>query len=241
MIPGTNLHQALNEIRLKNEKKQLEKIKALLSQVEETECSAQKALVSNKHPNNLLAIQSSVFSENDIYTLEHIRELCVNYRLRFLDSKFFKGEVPHAAIAKMSRLEMKLGHTLSGLKILAPASLFKLELQDRDPMLFVPLSDGRFALIHQWGKDMSFFRKWMVYPFRSFTHTFGTMVLLAFLLAFVFIPDSVILGPYDQNSFGLRGIFFFYMILAMAGLGSLYGFSRMKNFNNVLWNSRYDD
>lgn len=88
---------------------------------------------------------------------------------------------------------------------------------------------------------MNAFRKTLVFPLRSFQHILFTLVGVAFTIAFFIIPDSIIMGPFDQSSLFLRVIFFFYLIIAMGGLTLLYGFSRVKNFSNVLWNSKYDD
>ena len=44
------------------------------------------------------------FEEEKIYTLEQIKKLCIKYRLRFLDSKVFKGDFPHEAILKIKAI-----------------------------------------------------------------------------------------------------------------------------------------
>jgi hypothetical protein len=49
------------------------------------------------------------------------------------------------------------------------------------------------------------------------------------------LPEKAILGPYDSNSFMLRVVFFFYLLLAFGGISILYGFSKVKAFNEDLW------
>jgi hypothetical protein len=176
----------------------------------------------------------------NIFTTAQIKKLCTQYRLRFLDTKYFKGEVPYEAISKIKSLQRDHKVELSGYKIIAPAPMFNLQNKDRDPLLMLPLGNDRFYLVHKWGNDLHPLRALMVYPFRSFkTLLFCVAGLAAFIVAL--IPDSVMMGPYDSHSFGLRVIVFFYLFVAFSGLTALYGFSRIKNFNSELWNSRYLD
>jgi hypothetical protein len=176
----------------------------------------------------------------NIFTTAQIKKLCTQYRLRFLDTKYFKGEIPYEAISKIKSLQRDNKVDLGGYKMIAPAPMFNLKNKDRDPLLMLPLGNDRFYLVHKWGNDLHPLRALMVYPFRSFKTLLSTIAgLSAFIV--VLIPDSVMMGPYDSHSFGLRMIFFFYLFLSFSGLTALYGFSRIKNFNSELWNSRYLD
>ena len=40
-----------------------------------------------------------------IYHIEQIKKICIDYRLRFLDTKYFKGQIPEEAIIKINNLE----------------------------------------------------------------------------------------------------------------------------------------
>lgn len=169
-----------------------------------------------------------------------IKKLCTLYRLRFLDTKYFKGEIPHEAVSKIKQLQRKGRQEIKSFKILAPAPMFNLEKKDSDPLLFIPLGKDLYYLVHKWGNDLNPLRKFLVLPFRNFKSLISTVALFA-LLVVMAIPDSVYIGPYDQSSGALRVIFFFYLFIAFSGLTALYGFSRLKNFNSALWNSKYID
>ena len=175
-----------------------------------------------------------------LFTEDDIRAIAIKYRLRFLDAALFKGEIPHAALAAMKKLEVMVGHAVTGYKILAPAGLFHLAQKDKDPLLFAPAGNGHYYLVHQWGRELNGWRALVVYPFRSFEAMVKTVVSVALLLALL-PPDSVVMGPMDTSSVPARAIFFFYLIFAFGGLTALYGFSRMKDFSNALWNSKYMD
>lgn len=175
-----------------------------------------------------------------IYNLEQIKNLCTRYRLRFLDSKYFKGEIPYEAIAKVKTIQREQNQEIDSFKMVAPAPMFNLENKDKDPLLMIPLGNQRYYLVHKWGNDLHPLRALMVFPFRSFkTLLFSVAFMAAFVVSL--FPDSMVMGPYDQHSWNIRVIFFFYLFLAFSGLTALYGFSRMKNFNSELWNSKYLD
>ncbi len=175
-----------------------------------------------------------------IYSAGQIKALCTRYRLRFLNAKYFRGEIPHEAVAKVRRLQKDQQQVFDNFMIVAPAPMFRLEERDKDPLLFLPLGADRYYLVHKWGSDLSMFRRFLVMPFRNFKSLLATVALLAFFIVMM-IPDAVIMGPYDQSSGALRVIFFFYLFIAFSGLTALYGFSRLKNFNENLWDSRYLD
>lgn len=176
--------------------------------------------------------------ESRVYSLSDIKELCIQYRLRFLDASLFKGEIPYEAISQIKELEKKHQVVLSDFKMLAPAPMFNLERKDRDPLLFLNLGKGHFYLIHKWGRDLHPFRKLLVFPFRNFKTLLLCVLGLAAIIA-ALVPDSVIAAP--QGSGVIRMIFFFYLFFGFSALTVLYGFSRLKDFNSSLWNSKYTD
>src|SRR5210317_754787 len=101
-----------------------------------------------------------------IYHLDQIRNICIDYRLRFLDLSYFRPQMPQEAKNAIAELEGSHNTHLDGMKILAPSRLFKLEDKD-DPLLFVPMGNNYFYLIHKWGNDLHPLRKWLVWPFKN--------------------------------------------------------------------------
>ena len=43
--------------------------------------------------------------QENIYHIDEIKKICIDYRLRFLDTKYFKGQIPQEAIVKIKKLE----------------------------------------------------------------------------------------------------------------------------------------
>ncbi|GCD79667.1 hypothetical protein [Schleiferia thermophila] len=173
-----------------------------------------------------------------LYTIDEIRKLCISYRLRFLDASRFANEIPKEAFDEIRKIQQSENIVLEGFKIIAPASMFHLIQKDKDPMLFLDLGQGWYYLIHRWGRDLKIWRKWLVYPLRSFETFLATLLTLA-LIGALLPSDSLMKGPYDTSALPIRVIFFFYLVIALSGLGALYGYSRMKDFSDKLWNSKY--
>lgn len=235
-----DLEEQLERTRRQEQRKQadatLEEFKRMLRDEDELDEEILRNVLSNEAIDARIPWQS--LNPDKMYSLSQIKTVCTHYRLRFLDASLFKGEIPYEAIAKIKHLQKQEDITLKGFKIVAPAPMFHLEELDKDPLLFLPLGNDRYYLIHKWGKDLHPLRKWVMFPFRNFKSLLASIAAVAFAIVMA-VPNAVIMGPYDQSSVGLRIIFFLYLFIAISGLTVLYGFSRVKNFNNVLWNSKY--
>ena len=239
-MAGINLQNELikerKKLRFDNEQEVLTAFKSLFNaQKGESQKILERILGSNGEFNKL---ETDLLKTENIFHLNEIKSICIKYRLRFLDASKFKGEIPLEAIKKVDELQKEHNTELAGFKIIAPANMFRLQERDKDPLLFAPLGNGYFYLVHKWGNDLSFFRKALVYPFRNFESLFKSVIGLCAAIA-LSVPSEVMMGPLDKTSFNIRVIFFFYLFFAFAALTALYGFSRVKNFNENLWNSKY--
>lgn len=169
-----------------------------------------------------------------IFHIEDIKTLCITYRLRFLDSHYFKGTFPEAAISEIRNLEKQHGISLKNFKIVAPAKLLKLENAD-DPLLFAPMGNDYFYLIHKWGRDLHPFRKLLMWPYRNFDNLVFTVIALSIFLTAIapmrWLTPNAGIGEYIFLAF--------FIFIGMGGMVILYGFSKGKNFNNAIWNSKY--
>ena len=170
-----------------------------------------------------------------IYHLEHIKNVCIDYRLRFLDLKYFKGQLPESAKAEIQKMESAHNTVLSDFKIMAPSVLFRLERKD-DPLLFVPLGNDYYYLVHKWGNDLHPLRKMMMWPFKSI----GNLLLFLLAVSWVateFTPLTLFTKTPDQSSYWML---YFFMFKAIASIVLFYGFALGKNFNPAIWNSKYN-
>jgi len=170
----------------------------------------------------------------NIFHISQIKQLCIVYRLRFLNSRYFKDDLPYEAIIKIKKLQKQHHTTLKGFKILAPAKAFKLRNAD-DPLLFVPIGKGYYYLIHKWGNDLSVWRKLLVWPYRGIQY----MAVFVFLLSVIFValvPSRFTNGELTPPKFLL---FAFIMFQWFGGLTLFFMIKKGKSFSHMVWKSPY--
>ena len=234
-ITGVNLANQLKKIRQK--------------EFDDLQWRNQVNEILNSHIPNKIRIKETLTSQNagntndfyfesldtsKIYHLDHIKKLCIDYRLRFLDTKYFKSKFPEEAINEIKRLEDEHQIELKGFKIIAPSKLFKLENAD-DPVLFAPMGNDYFYLIHKWGNDLHPLRKFFMWFFKGFEN----LVLLTFLMSVfltLLVPDGLFGKEYSVSNFLM---IFLFMFKSVAAIVIFYGFALGKNFNTAIWNSKY--
>lgn len=169
-----------------------------------------------------------------IYHLSHIRQIAIDYRLRFLDTRYFKGKIPQEATTKIRKLEERHQIEIQGFKILAPTKLFKLEDRD-DPILFAPIGNDYFYLVHKWGNDLHPLRKILMWPFKSIINLFLTIVVLSYLITLA-IPN----GLFSKSDSSVQfWVLFVFMFNSMATIVIYYAIAKGKNFNPAIWNNKY--
>jgi len=170
-----------------------------------------------------------------IFHREDIKKLCVDYRLRFLDSHFFKGEFPEEAISDIRDLEANHTTKMQGLKIVAPAKLMKLENAD-DPLLFASMGNEYYYLIHKWGNDLHPMRKLLMWPYKNFENLVFTIFIVSLALTAITPIHLFTKGAVTNQEYLLM---FLFMLKAVGGTVLFYGFAKGKNFNNAIWDSKY--
>ena len=186
-------------------------------------------------PNTTNDFDLDQLESKDIYHIDTIKDICIDYRLRFLDLKYFKNDLPQEAFDKIAALEVEHNTTLSGFKIMAPSKLFRLKDTD-DPLLFVPLGNDYFYLIHQWGDDLHPFRKALVWPFKNIWNLM-VLILGLSLVATELTPMAIFS---KTTSWSTYWMIYFFMFKAIASIVLFYGFALGKNFNPAIWNSKYN-
>ena len=220
LIQRTNIESALKQNRERN----FEEHKANLSN-----------LIESLSINTINNFDLSKLSKNRIYHIDHIKKVSIDYRLRFLDIKYFKNKLPIEALKQIKKLEKEHKTKLSEFKIMAPSVLFRLEKKD-DPLLFVPLGNEYYYLIHKWGNDLHPFRKALMWPFKNIWN----LLLAVLALSWVFTeltPLSLFTKNQNDSSYWML---LFFMFKAIASIVLYFGFALGKNFNPAIWDNRYN-
>lgn len=238
MFERVNLKAELIKIRESDDKAEaehiLDRFKHLFRADWECDARIQQALDSDA---TLIPIQTSVVPDaGQIYTLDEIKTLCIHYRLRFLPTRYFKADFPRETMRAIKNVERDLDTKIESFCILAPASLFNLEDANADPLLFAPLEDGTFYLVHQWGNDLAWYRKLLALPFRNITNLVLSILCLSGILAWI-TPGSLISDSANFFSFA-RLLMFIWFALTSSALVSYIWFLTNQKFSCDAWSSR---
>ena len=192
-----------------------------------------KKSLNKKNDNKHNDLKFDKMKTRNIFHKDTIKKICVRYRLRFLDSNLFKGEYPKNITKIIGKIERNHNTTLSNFMIMAPSKLFKIKSPD-DPILFVPIGNDYYYLIHKWGEEFNYLRKLMVLPFKNIDNLtiFSVLVSVVFaLLGKLIMPSLTFSEVFILFLFLVKGFIFifFYMF-----------FLTRRNFSESIWNSKYD-
>lgn len=235
LLKKTNIH---DELILKRKKSgqfidQLVSVKALLAEDESKRIVIRKKLQSpSKTTENTFDFDS--LETERIFHIDQIKATCIDFRLRFLDSHLYKIPFPEEVVSKIKNLEKIHQTQLSGFKLIAPSKVFQLKTYD-DPVLFVPIGNDYYYLVHKWGNDLHPLRKWLVLPFRNLGSLLLFFLFLSAVCSFL-LPENF----YGKAEIGtMRLISFLFIFKYWCAIGIYYGVSHGKNFNTVIWNSNF--
>jgi len=206
-------------------------IQAIFDQKEAIKSRVKSALETpNNSYVNTLTFDALDFDK--IFHIDSIKKLCINYRLRFLDTHLFKGEYPKELYSIIPNLENDHKIQLKDFKIMAPSKLFRLKTKE-DPLLFVPIGNGYYYLVHKWGDDLKSYRKILVWPFKNINTLIFTSIILSLL--------STAIGSAFFNDFSDTQllVIFIFNIKTFVFVTFYLLFMMRKNFNESIWNSKY--
>ncbi len=240
MFDNVNLKDALERERQvlieRGESHVLDRFKGLFEADWEQEKRLRKTLKAGA--TSAFLPNATDLDESRIFDLASIKNLCVRYRLRFLSTKQFKGEIPTKAFRSIRETEAKIGHNLEGFMIIAPSKMFQLEDVNKDPLLFAPLEDGRYYLIDKWGNDLAWYRRITAWPAQSPATLLLAITALSLILA-ALLPISW-LSPESGSYFNLmRLLAFGWNLIFLMGVGSYLWFSSYAKFSVSAWNSKH--
>lgn len=199
------------------EKKQLQKLdplsetKLLLAGDSQEDARILRGLSQNSQFNRVEKIRGEQLEleklENDyegkVYNIEQIKNLCVDYRLRFLQSQYYTGSYDVEVSAKIKEFAKNTNSPIDNFTlgrryfIMAPAEMFELKSEryitkrEKDPAIFFQIDDQHYRLIHKWGSDFTIFRliegfRWKTYWSHQWFNTFMMMPLMAILFFLLF-------------------------------------------------------
>lgn len=179
--------------------------------------------------------------ENDeklVFSQDEIKRICIRYRLRFLDSVFFKGDYPYEVLLRIKSFEKKYHTKVEHFKIIAPDHSFHLENINRDPLLFAKLNDDRYYLIHKWGSDLAWHKRFTLWPLQNLKTFLITILAISALLVLI-IPSSVMNGVVPDSEVYLRGWLIIHIFIGLSAMSVWAGLTFNRTLSNMKWESRY--
>jgi len=229
-----NLFEEL--LRERNKQISSNELKSLIKDIWDKEDFKKNRIAKSLNEKNNENFNKMKFEEMETKNIFHkdtIKSICVQYRLRFLDSNLFKGDYPNNITKVISDIEKKHETTLNNFMIMAPSKLFKIKSPD-DPILFVSLGNDYYYLIHKWGEEFNHLRKLLVLPFKNIDNLTVFSILVSVFFALVgklFMPSLTSSEVFILFLFLVKGFIFifFYMF-----------FLTRRNFSESIWNSKYD-
>lgn len=230
MLNKTNVYEQLNKVRDKSSTDLIADVKKWLQDSSYSKISSEDVKNARGDGNNL---NFDLLESQHIYHINQIEKICVNYRLRFLDAKYYKSDIPQQGLAKINYLNHQHETELQGFKIMAPSKLFKLENAD-DPLLFAPIGNGYYYFIHKWGNDLHPLRRMMMWPVKNLENFMITTFIFS-VVSTLFVSE-IFMNKASGSEIFLLFLFVFKWIIAVA---MYYGFAKGKNFNESIWKSKY--
>jgi hypothetical protein len=220
LLPRTNIEKALSKTR------------ELTLEAHESNLDS---LIKSLDIKSLNAFDFDLLATDKIYHLDQIKKVSIDYRLRFLDLKYFKNKLPQEALDTIQALESAHDTQLGSFKIMAPSALFRLEKTD-DPLLFVPLGKDYYYLVHKWGNDLHPLRKVLMWPFKNIWNLMLAVFAFSWILTEL-TPMGLFTRTPDSSTYWML---LFFMFKAVASVVLYFGFALGKNFNPAIWNNRYN-
>ena len=238
MFQDINIEKELISLKSKNEKLLLNSAIDQLNNDLIKEKTIQKNINSSNNKKYFADIKIEETSK--VYNFKTIETIAIKHRLRFLPSKFFKNQIPQEAIFKIKEIEKSNSIEIKKFFILAPSSAFDLEDCNKDPLLFIPLKNNQYYLVHKWGSDLSWIKKLTAIPFRTL-ETMAISVALTALIIALLTPTWLILNgaEIDMGYFGYHRLaWFLYAFIMLCSLSTFICFSQSIYPSEYQWNKK---
>jgi len=231
-----NLRSELEKAQLEFEQHLLiREVEKILSAESGTEHAISSRIKTNREPIALPRQMVALLDHNDIFDIESIETICTRFRLRFLESSLFKGDIPADAIRNIKHIESTRGIRFERFRIIAPEERFQLIDSTKDPILFAELPDGRYYFIFQWGNDPRWYQRILKYPFRHIGTLAASSSVLGLLVALL-VPSQF---ESWQAEFFYRFFMFSMSSCLVMTLAIIAGIMYSKDFSENVWNSRF--
>ena len=171
-----------------------------------------------------------IFSERDI------KNCCVKYSLRFLNSKIYKSELPYDVHIKKTAFEIETGQTLNFM-ILTEASNFRSPYPNTQQLLFADIGNGEYYFICQWGREFTSYCKIASLPYQNIEYLFLFILFISAILTVVTPTTFLTTKPNIDYFSMIRMAYFFWCVVFISAIFTYYVIGIRKGLNNSLWDN----
>ena len=189
---------------------------------------------------NVEVINEEDIFEKTIFSVSEIKQTAVLYRLKFLESKLYKPEIPYEAVLKIKHLNQNFGKDLQHFYILAVSKSFVDKENKSEAFLFSKTNYDNYALIHRWGEKLKAHRKLKFWALRNFENLMFTVALITLIVTLSLPTRLITLDPKADYWSGFRGAAFFHLFIFNMGVTAFIAFTFSKNFSSSIWNRERD-
>lgn len=203
--------------------------------------SEKKILDNLKHYNNSFdLIDEEDMPSHLIFNVFEIKKIALDYRLKFIESKYFQAEFPYEAILKIKDINTTYKKDIKGFKILAPIAAFKENKLIKSSILFAPTNYGNYCVIHTWGEPLKWHRKIASLPLKSFDNLFKTVFLYTLIVTLLIPTPLITLDSTATYWSGYRAAAFMHLLIFHLGVTVYLTFTLAKNLSSIAWNHYKD-
>jgi hypothetical protein len=175
-----------------------------------------------------------------IFTEAEIRQTAVKFRLKFLNSKKYKPEIPYEAVLKIKQLNETYRKELKEFRVLSFPETFKGKFSNESAVLFALTNHNNYYLVHKWGNDIHWFRKIRYWPLRSLENLVLTVMAFTLIVTLSLPTALITLDPKATYWCGYRLATYFHLFIFFSGFTAFYAFAFTKNFSGSIWNRTSD-
>ncbi|MCA0429894.1 MAG: hypothetical protein LCH32_05275 [Bacteroidetes bacterium] len=239
MFKKLNLTNELKIIKQKNNNTEDELIVQTKKILQNDIIYTTKILNHLPYYNKLLTVVSEEECDtNLIFSINEIKEVAINNRLRFLERKYFKNNLPYEAKLKILDIEKKQLKQLSNFFVLAPYSSFKIKNSQNNCLLFSETNYGNFYLIHNWGNQFKQVHKLIIWPLKNFETLFISLLIISALITLT-LPNNWLTNKTQNLPYWnvFRFVAFLHLLIVGFGVSVYYIMAFSKNLSNTIWNS----
>lgn len=175
-----------------------------------------------------------------IFSPAEIKKVCIKYRLKFLESRQYKPEMPYEAALRIKSLNGRYFKNIKELRIMAPAEAFTERTNRQESVLFAGTHYGNYYLIQRWGNPLPWYRPARYWHMRHFENLFFSVIVFALLVTLALPTGLITLDGQAEYWSGYRAAAFFHLLIFFMGVTAYVTFAFARNFSSTVWNREQD-